>query len=48
MVQQRLGDSWAAMTRHQTAAETLAPALAHFRKVTRSYWPGFFCLVYGA
>src|SRR5262249_25815588 len=30
------------MTRHQAAAGTLAPALGHFRKVTRSYWPGLF------
>ena len=30
------------MTRHQSAAGTLAPALVHFRKVTRSYWPGLF------
>jgi hypothetical protein len=30
------------MTRHQSAAGTLEPALAHFRKVTRSYWPGLF------
>jgi hypothetical protein len=28
------------MTRHQAAASTLAPALVHFRKVTRSDWPG--------
>jgi hypothetical protein len=30
------------MTRHQAAAGTLAPALEHFRKVTRSDWPGLF------
>jgi hypothetical protein len=30
------------MTRHQAAAGTLAPALEHFRQVTRSYWPGLF------
>src|SRR5262249_697042 len=41
-VQRRLGGLLGAMTRHQTAAGTLAPALAHFRKVTRSYWPGLF------
>jgi hypothetical protein len=41
-VQQRFGGLLGAMTRHQTAAGTLAPALAHFRKVTRSYWPGLF------
>jgi hypothetical protein len=39
-VQHRLGGLLGAMTRHQTAAGTLAPALAHFRKVTRSDWPG--------
>jgi hypothetical protein len=31
-----------AMTRYQAAAGTLAPALVHFQKVTRSYWPGLF------
>lgn len=41
-VQQRLGGLLGAMTRYQTAAGTLAPALAHFRKVPRSYWPGLF------
>ena len=41
-VQQRLGGLLGAMTRHHTAAGTLAPALAHFRKVTRSDWPGLF------
>jgi hypothetical protein len=41
-VQQRLGGLLGAMTRHQTAAGTLTPALVHFRKVTRSYWPGLF------
>jgi hypothetical protein len=41
-VQQRLGGLLGAMTRHQTGAGTLAPALAHFRKVTRSDWPGLF------
>jgi len=41
-VQRRLGGLLGAMTRHQTAAGTLAPALVHFRKVTRSYWPGLF------
>ena len=41
-VQRRLGGLLGAMTRYQTAAGTLAPALAHFRKVTRSYWPGLF------
>jgi hypothetical protein len=30
------------MTGHQAAAGTLAPALAHFRKATRSDWQGLF------
>jgi len=41
-VQRRLGGLLGAMTRHQAAAGTLAPALGHFRKVSRSYWPGLF------
>jgi hypothetical protein len=41
-VQRRLGGLLGAMTRYQAAAGTLAPALMHFRKVTRSYWPGLF------
>ena len=41
-VQRRLGGLLGAMTRYQAAAGTLAPALVHFRKVTRSYWPGLF------
>ena len=41
-VQRRLGGLLGAMTRHQAAAGTLAPALEHFRKVTQSYWPGLF------
>ena len=41
-VPRRLGGLLGAMTRHQAAAGTLAPALGHFRKVTRSYWPGLF------
>ena len=41
-VQRRLGGLLGAMTRHQRAAGTLEPALVHFRKVTRSYWPGLF------
>jgi len=41
-VQRRLGGLLGAMTRHQAAAGTLTPALEHFRKVTRSYWPGLF------
>jgi hypothetical protein len=41
-VQRRLGGLLGAMTRHQSAAGMLAPALGHFQKVTRSYWPGLF------
>ena len=41
-VQRRLGGLLGALTRHQAGAGTLAPALGHFRKVTRSYWPGLF------
>jgi len=41
-VQRRLRGLLGAMTRHQAAAGTLTPALKHFRKVTRSYWPGLF------
>lgn len=41
-VQRRLGGLLGAMTRHQAAAGTLAPALEHCRKVTRSSWPGLF------
>jgi hypothetical protein len=41
-VKPRLGGLRGAMTRHQAAAGTLAPALEHFRQVTRSYWPGLF------
>ena len=41
-IRRRLGGLLGAMTCHQTAAGTLAPALEHFRKVTRSYWPGLF------
>jgi len=41
-VQRRLGGLLGAMTRHQAAAGTLAPALGHFRTVTRSDWPGLF------
>jgi hypothetical protein len=41
-VQRRLGGLLGAMTCHQSTAGTLAPALVHFRKVTRSYWPGLF------
>ena len=32
----------AAIARHRRASGGLAEALAHFLKVTRSYWPGLF------
>jgi hypothetical protein len=41
-VQRRLCGLLGAMARHRAAAGELAPALAHFLKVTRSYWPGLF------
>jgi hypothetical protein len=37
----------AAIARHRRASGGLTEALAHFLKVTRSYWPGLFCC-YGA
>jgi hypothetical protein len=39
-VTRRLGGLLGAMTRHRAAAGALAPALGHFLKVSRSYWPG--------
>jgi hypothetical protein len=39
-VKRRVSGLLGAMTRHQAAAGTLAPALQHVRQVTRSYWPG--------
>lgn len=41
-VRLRLRGLVAAMTRWRTQAGEWAPALAHFLKVTRSYWPGLF------
>lgn len=41
-VKRRLQGLRGAMGQHRAAAGTLAPALAHFLKVTRSYWPGLF------
>ena len=41
-IQRRLGGLLGAMTRYQAAAGTLASARGHFRKVTRSDWPGLF------
>ena len=40
VVKQRLSGLLGAMRRHRAAAGTLAPALAHFLKISRSYWPG--------
>jgi hypothetical protein len=41
-VKRRLGGLLGAMTRHRPAAGRLTPALTHFLKVSRSYWPGLF------
>lgn len=41
-VKRRMQGLLGAMGQHRAAAGTLAPALAHFLKVTRSYWPGLF------
>jgi hypothetical protein len=41
-VKRRLGGLLGAMMRHRATAGGLAPALAHFLKVSRSYWPGLF------
>lgn len=41
-VRLRLRGLVAAMTRWQSQTGELAPALTHFLKVTRSYWPGLF------
>ena len=37
-----LGGLLGAMMRSRSAAGLLAPALVHFHKVPRSYWPGLF------
>jgi hypothetical protein len=41
-VRRRLIGLLGAMTRWQLHSGELAPAIAHFLKVTRSYWPGLF------
>ena len=41
-VRQRLQGVLGAMVRWQSQAGELQPAVAHFVKVTRSYWPGLF------
>jgi hypothetical protein len=38
----RLGGLLGAMARHRDQVGRLAPAVGHFLKVTRSYWPGLF------
>lgn len=41
-VKRRLPGLLGAMNRHRHKAGTLAPAVEHFLKVTRRYWPGLF------
>lgn len=41
-VQRRLSGLMGAMTRWQARAGYIQPAVRHFLKVTRSYWPGLF------
>jgi hypothetical protein len=41
-VQRQLQEVLATMEEEQAQAGTLASALAHFQRVTRSYWPGLF------
>jgi len=41
-VRRRLSGLLGAMTRHRQLAGDLAPAVDHFVKVSRSYWPGLF------
>jgi len=41
-VKRRLQGLLGAMTRHQARAGSLTPAVGHFIKVSRSYWPGLF------
>lgn len=38
----RLSGLLGAMARHRDKVGTLGPAVSHFLKVTRSYWPGLF------
>jgi hypothetical protein len=42
VVKRRLQGVLGAMTRHHAKAGSLAPAVDHFLKVSRSYWPGLF------
>lgn len=41
-VKRRLRGLLGAMTRHRHKVGTLTPAVDHFLKVSRSYWPGLF------
>jgi hypothetical protein len=41
-VRRRLGGLLGAMGRHREKAGHLGPAVDHFAKVSRSYWPGLF------
>jgi hypothetical protein len=41
-VKQRSSGLLGAMARHQDKVGEWAPAVDHFRKVSRSYWPGLF------
>jgi len=41
-VQRRLHGLLGAIGQHQAKAGSLAPAIGHFLKVSRSYWPGLF------
>jgi hypothetical protein len=41
-VKRRLHGLLGAMGQHQAKAGTLTPAVRHFLKVSRSYWPGLF------
>jgi hypothetical protein len=41
-VKQRFAGLLGAMSHHRQKAGTLEPAVDHFLKVTRSYWPGLF------
>jgi len=41
-VRRQLGGLLGAMVRHRGLVGTLASGIAHFVKVTRSYWPGLF------
>ncbi len=41
-VRGQLGGLLGSMRRHRASVEELAPAVDHFLKVSRSYWPGLF------